>query len=228
MNNNKQEKKKHFEEELNLLNNKLLEMVEMVKTMIKEAINALKELDSTKAKQIIELDDKVDLLELEIDELCLSLLALRQPMAIDLRFITTAMKINVDLERMADCAVNIAERVIDLAGKPLIKPLIDIPRMAEMVLEMLTNGINAHIKKDTNLAKKVCLSDKQIDQLNEQIFRELLTFMMSDPLCIPRALPLIMISRYIERIGDHATNIAEDVIFMIDAKMVKHRYKELV
>jgi phosphate transport system protein len=161
-------------------------------------------------------------LEIAIDERCLKLLALRQPMAADLRFITSAMKIVTDLERMGDQAVNIAERVISLNQEPQLKPYLDIPKMAEIAQSMVKDVLDAFVNQDSKLARSVCERDDLVDRLNDQVFRELLTYMMSDPQTITRAVHLMIVCRCLERIADHATNIAEDVIFMVDARVIKH------
>jgi phosphate transport system protein len=182
--------------------------------------------DSDLAQKTIASDDAVNDLELVIDEMCLKLLALRQPMAIDLRFITAAMKIVTDLERMGDQAVNIAERALSLNQEPQLKPYIDIPRMAEIAQSMVKDVLDAFVNRDPKLARSVCEKDDVVDGLNDQVVRELLTYMMSDPKAIPRAVHLMIVSRCLERIADHATNIAEDVIFMVDALVIKHHADE--
>jgi phosphate transport system protein len=158
--------------------------------------------------------------------MAMRLLALRQPMATDLRFITSAMKIASDLERIGDLAVNIAERTLDLLKAPQLKPLIDIPRMALMAQEMVRDALNAFIAGDDKLAKDVCERDDRVDQLNDQVFRELLTYMMQDAGTIARAVDLILVGRHLERIADHATNIAEDVIYMVRGRTIKHHVDE--
>ena len=161
-------------------------------------------------------------MENAIDEMCLKLLALRQPMAVDLRFITSAMKIITDLERMGDQAINICERAASLIEEPQLKPYIDIPRIAEIVQSMVKDVLDAFVNRDSKLARSVCERDDMVDGLNSQVHRELLTYMMSDPKTIPLAVHLMIVSRCLERIADHATNIAEDVIFMVDARVIKH------
>ena len=159
---------------------------------------------------------------MDIDDRCLKLLATQTPLAVDLRLITSAMKINADLERIGDQAVNIAESVLVLIPQPPLKPLIDIPRMAEIAEKMIRDALDAFVKKDAELARDVLRRDDEVDELKDQVFRELLTYMMADPGTIQRALSLILISRHLERIADHATNIAEDVIFIVEAKDVRH------
>ena len=160
--------------------------------------------------------------DVEIDEKCVELLALHQPTAIDLRFITTTLKIVTDLERIGDQAVNIAQRALELNREPQLKPYVDLPRMAEKAQRMVKESLDAFVSRDTELARKVRGEDAEVDGLKEQIFRELLTFMMEDPKTIPRAIRLILISRFLERTADHATNIAEMVIYMVESKMVRH------
>jgi phosphate transport system protein len=157
---------------------------------------------------------------------CLRLLALRQPMAVDLRFITSAMKMVTDLERIGDQAVNIAERAVSLNQEPQLKPYIDIPRMAEIAQSMVKDVLDAFVNRDSKLARSVCERDDLVDGLNDQVFRELLTYMISDPKTTTRAVHLMIVSRCLERIADHATNIAEDVIFMVDALVIKHHADE--
>jgi len=198
-------------------------MASAVETAIANAVKSLIERDSNLAHLVVKNDEVVDALELEIDKQCVDLLALRQPLAIDLRFITSAIKITNNLERMGDLAVNIAERVIPLNQEPQLKPLIDIPRMATITQTMVKDSIDAFVNRDTNLARTVCERDSTVDALNDQIFRELLTYMMQDPANITRAVHLILISRHLERIADHSTNIAEEIVYIVKAKVVKHR-----
>jgi len=213
---------RHFDEELKELKEKVLRMGSLVEKAIHLSIKALVERKNDLAEQVIKSDDEINMLEIEIDELVLRLLALRQPQAGDLRFITSIMKINNDLERMGDLAVNIAERTIELLKFPLLKPLIDIPRMAETAQGMVKDSLDAFVKKDSKLAKSVCERDDKVDNLNDQIFRELLTYMLQDPKTIERAVDLILVGRNLERIADHATNICEDVIYMAEGKTIKH------
>jgi phosphate transport system protein len=217
---------KHFDEELNLLKEKLLSMASLAETMIYKAVKSLAERDESLFEVVNQDEKKVNYLQIEIDELCLRLLALRQPMATDLRFITSAMKINSELERIGDLAVNIIQRAEVLIKQPQLKPLIDIPRMAELTQKMVKDSLDAFIKRDADLARSILTRDDQVDGLKDQIFRELLTFMLSDQSTIPRALELILVSRHLERIGDHATNIAEDVIYLVQGKDIRHRIEE--
>ncbi|MDC4227308.1 MAG: phosphate signaling complex protein PhoU [Candidatus Manganitrophus sp.] len=173
-------------------------------------------------KQTIQNDHLVNAMDVEIDEECIRLLALYQPAARDLRFITTAMKITTDLERMSDLAEDICERSIELAEEPLLKPYIDIPRMADAAQKMVREALDAFVNKDAKLARKVCSEDQFIDDLTHQIFRELLSFMVEDPTTITRAVRVSFIAKYIERIGDHATNIAEMVVYLVEGKIIRH------
>jgi phosphate transport system protein len=213
---------RHFHDELDALKQTLLAMGGLVEDQIRRVMRALLERDDTLAQEVIDRDQQVNAYDVEVDETCVSLLALHQPAAGDLRFITTAMKIVTDLERIGDQAVNIAQRVLELNREPQLKPYIDLPRMAEKAQLMVKESLDAFVARDTKLARKVCAEDAEVDALKEQIFRELLTFMMEDPKTIPRAIRLILISRFMERVADHATNIAEMVIYLVDAKMVRH------
>jgi len=214
---------RHFDQQLGALRKNLIQMASLVETAIANAIKSLIERDSKLAQGVIKSDEDIDSLELEIDKQCVDLLALRQPLAIDLRFITSSIKITNNLERMGDLAVNIAERVIPLSQEPQLKPLIDIPRMATITQTMVKDSIDAFVNRDTELARSVYERDSTVDALNDQIFRELLTYMMQDPGNITRAVHLILISRHLERIADHSTNIAEEVVYIVKAKVVKHR-----
>ena len=198
-------------------------MASLIETAIANAVKSLIERDSDLARLVVQSDEQVDALELEIDKQCVDLLALRQPLAIDLRFITSSIKITNNLERMGDLAVNIAERVIPLSQEPQLKPLIDIPRMATITQTMVKDSIDAFVNRDTELARSVYQRDSTVDAMNDQIFRELLTYMMQDPANITRAVHLILITRHLERIADHSTNIAEEVVYIVKAKVVKHR-----
>jgi phosphate transport system protein len=188
-------------------------------------VGALMERRADLAEQVITGDRAVNELQIEIDDRCLKLLALQQPMASDLRFITCAMKINADLERIGDQAVNIAQNSTRLLPHPPLRPLIDLPRMAEIAQAMTRDSLDAFVKKDAALARDVLRRDDQVDELKDHVFRVLLTHMMADPGTIERALGLILVSRNLERIADHATNIAEDVIFLVEAKDVRHHHE---
>ncbi len=217
---------RHFDEELKRLKEKLLKMASLVEESIALAVKSLKDRKGELAQEVLKREEIMNLLDIEIDELCLRLLALRQPMAVDLRFITSAMKIVSELERMGDQAVNIAQRSLELLKLPLLKPLIDIPRMATLAQDMVKDSINAFVNKDEKLARNVCERDDEVDNLNDQIFRELLTYMMQDPTTIRRAVDLILVGRHLERIADHATNISEDVIYLVKGKTIKHHIEE--
>lgn len=214
----------HFEEELRALKQRLLTMGALVEERVHESIHSLIERRMEVAEKIIRSDHDVNDFHIEIDDRCLKLLALQQPIASDLRLITSAMKINADLERIGDQAVNIAENVIKLLPHPPLKPLIDIPRMADIAEKMTRDSLDSFVRRDADLARSVLTRDDEVDQLKDQVFRELLTYMMADPGTIQRALALILISRNLERIADHATNIAEDVIFLVEAKDVRHHH----
>jgi len=213
---------RQFEEELNELRQRILEMGGLVEKQIADAVRALTSRDRTLAEATIRKDHTVNRYDVEIDELCLRLLALRQPAARDLRFITTALKITTDLERIGDRAVSIGERALELAGEPELKPFVDVPRMAEISSRMLHRSLDAFVHEDTDLALDVCRSDDEVDKLNAQIFRELLACMVEDPQTIGRAMRVLFVSKYLERIADHATNIAEMVIFMVKGKSIRH------
>ncbi len=212
----------HFHKELEELKENLLKMAALVQEALRNAIQSLVERNSELAQKTFKGEDQINHLEIEIEEMCLKLLALRQPLATDLRFITSAMKIITDLERMGDQAVNIAERAISLNQEPQLKPYIDIPRMAKITQSIVKDVLDAFVNKDPKLARSVCERDDLVDGLNDQVFRELLTYMISDPKTITRAVHLMIVCRCLERIADHATNIAEDVIFMVDALVIKH------
>ncbi len=219
---------RHFDEELEGLHKEILKIGAFVQEAIYKSIESLKNRDKAQAKEVIASDDRIDQLELAIDEHCIDLIARHQPMASDLRFITTGMKINAELERIADLAVDICQRVLELVDKPLLKPLIDTPKLAEIAQDMVRNAIDAFIKKDVGLAKKVVGTDAQADKLRNVICDELIKdYMSKDSSTADRAVPLLLIVRHLERICDHATNIAEDVIYMVEAKVVKHHPEEL-
>jgi phosphate transport system protein len=211
-----------FDDELQHLKGKLLKMGSLVEDAIKISIQALLDRDNALAQRIIENDHLVNTLDVEIDEESIRLIALRQPKAGDLRFITTAMKITTDIERMGDLAVDIAERTIELNDEPMLKPYIDIPRMAEIARGMVRDSLDALVRGDTKLAMDVIQRDDEVDQLNLQVFNELLFFMIQDPHTVSRATRITYISKYLERIADHATNIAEMVIYLVEGKIIRH------
>ena len=211
-----------FDEELRELKESMLFEGELVQKAVRNAVTALLTRDSDLARKVIEDDDTINTKEVEIDEFCLKLLALRQPAAKDLRFIATAIKINYDLERMGDMAVNICERVLELNQEPQLKPYIDLPQMAEIAQTMVKESLDAFVKEDPQLAWKVTQEDEKVDHLNEQIFRELLTYMSEDLKTISRSTRLLFISKYLERLADHAVNIAELLIFLVQGKIIRH------
>ena len=217
---------RHFEIELQALKNRLLEMGALVEERVHAAMQALMERRLEAAERVVTGDAEVNDLQIEIDDRCLKLLALQNPMASDLRLITAAIKITADLERIGDQAVNIAENAVKIVAAPPLRPLIDLPRMAEIAETMTRDSLDAFVRRDARLARDILARDDEVDQLKDQIFRVLLTYMMADPGTIERALSLILVSRNLERIADHATNIAEDVIFVVEAKDVRHHHGE--
>jgi len=214
-----------IDKELGDLKDKLLRIGALVETQLDRSVKSLVERDNMLAATVIDADHEVNRLEVEIDEDCIRLLALRHPEAGDLRFVTTAMKIVTDLERMGDLAVDISERALELNDEPLLKPYIDIPRMAVAARQMLKDALDAFVNRDPELARKVTQSDDYVDELNHQIFRELLTFMLEDQHSISRAIRISYISKYLERIADHATNIAEMVVYLVEGKIIRHTGK---
>lgn len=217
---------KKYEEELKKLREEILYMGGLVEDQIQKAVKSLVDRDSQLAQIIIERDHEVNRLDVEIDDLCIRLLALHQPAGKDLRFITTGLKITTDLERIGDMSVNLCERALELNQEPQLKPYIDIPRMARIAQRMIQESLDAFVREDTDLALKVCKDDEEIDQLNSQIFREVISFMIEDPHTVSRAMKISSVSKYLERMADHATNIAEMVIFMAKGKSIRHM-KEL-
>jgi phosphate transport system protein len=213
---------RQYERELQQLKEKILLLGGTVELMIASSMKSLLSRDSDLAKSVIASDPKVDAMELDIDHLCVNLLALRQPAASDLRFITTALKIVTDLERIGDLTVNIAERSIELNEEPPLKPYIDIPRMASKVAGMVHQALDAFVNRNPSLAREVLGEDDAVDRLNVQLFRELLTYMIEEPRNVARALRITFIAKYLERIADHATNIAQMVIFLCEGQDVRH------
>jgi phosphate transport system protein len=221
-----QQRVRHFQEELEALKARLLEMGGLAEEQVRLAVRGLVDRDHERIDRVLAGDGPLNALHIEVDNRCFTLLALYQPMAVDLRGIVAAVKINTDLERVGDLAVNIAEAARQYAAHPPVKRLIDIPRMAGIAQRMLRDALDAFVRRDTVLAQRVLDEDDALDALKTQIFRELLTYMLQDPATIEPALDLILISRHLERIGDHATNVAEDVIFMVSAKDVRHHAAE--
>lgn len=194
----------------------------LVEEQVADAVRSLTERDSDLARLVIRNDHRVNALDVEVDEHCLRLFALHQPAAWDLGFITTAMKISTELERMSDLAENIAERAVELNEEPQLKPYIDLPRMANWTMRMVKDSLDAFVNPEAPLARKVCADDDFVDGLTEQLFRELLSFMLENPNAITRAIRLTFIGKYIERIADLATNVAELVVYMVEGKIIRH------
>jgi len=219
---------RHVDQELKELNKDILMMSALAEEAIYKSIEALKNQDKVMAQSVIEDDSSIDKLELLVDEKCIDLIARYQPMARDLRFITTGMKINAELERIADIAVDIAQRTLEIVSLPLLKPLVDIPKLAAVAQNMVKLSIDAFVKGDIALAKKVLLSDSEADELRNNIQKELIEdYMVKDATTAPRAVQLLLIARFLERICDHTTNIAEDVIYMVQAEVVRHHPEKL-
>jgi phosphate transport system protein len=217
---------RHFTVELEELNNKLLEMAGLVESAISRSVRSLVDQNRDVAEQVIRDEPKINSMEMEIDGMVTRLLALRQPVARDLRFLTSALKINTDLERMGDLAQHIAERSLSLMHHPLVKPMVDIPNMASLVQSMLLKCLDAFVKGDEALARSVLLADDEVDRLRDAVYAELLGTMQRDPTVVSAAVDLIFVARNLERIGDHATNIAEDVVFLIKGVDVRHHAEE--
>ncbi len=213
-----------FEEEMIDLKKRISEMASLVEEMIGKSIKGLKDRNMIIAKDVINSDDEVNNMEVEIDNLCIKILALYHPEAEDLRVVTMIMKINNDLERIGDHAVNIAKMSIPLSEQPPIKPLMDIPRMADKAIEMLKESLDCFMKLDSEMAIQVCIKDDEVDALEPQIVRELITYVMSDSQLMDRALRLIFIARHLERVADLATNIAEDAFYIATGEVLKHHH----
>lgn len=218
---------RHFDEELKELHKEILRMGVMTQETIFKSVESLKNRDREQALGVIGNDRRIDMLELDIDEKCVDLIARYQPMAGDLRFITTAMKINSDLERIADLAVDICQRVLELLDKPVLKPLIDIPKLAVVAKDMVKESTDAFITRNAELARRVIRSDSEADRLRNRVQEELIDdYMARDASTVHRAVPLLLIARHLERICDHATNIAEDVVYMVEGKVLKHHAED--
>jgi phosphate transport system protein len=216
-----------LEHDLADLKDRVLRMGSLVEDAIRKSVRALVERDRDLALAVIDGDSIINTHDVEIEEECIRLLAIWQPTGSNLRFITTAIKIITDLERMGDLAVDICERTIELMDEPQLKPYIDIPRMAEASQKMLRDSLDAFVERDADLAVKVCAADDLVDNLNQQIFNELLVYMLQDPKNIARAVRLTYVAKYLERVGDHATNIAEMVVYMVKGKVIRHMACEL-
>jgi phosphate transport system protein len=213
---------KHYEYQLRELKDKLLLMSHKAEEMISDSIRSLVERRPTLAEDVIARDDEIDQLEIAVDDLCYGILALEQPVARDLRFIATAMKIVKDIERIGDIAVNIGERALELIQEPELKRLVDLPMMADAAQKILKESLDAFVNSDAGLAERVIFNDNVLDDLYEQIFRELLTYMLEDPRAISRAIKLIFIAKALERVGDHSANIAEMVVFLVRGQDIRH------
>ncbi len=217
---------RQFDEDLAVLKEALMRMATLVEESIALSVQALKERNEEFIQQVLEREGTINDLEVEIEQMALKLIALKQPMAGDLRMIVSAMKMSGELERMGDEAVNIAERAQVLLKVPLLKPLLDIPRMVTLAQNMVRDSVRSYIDQDASLAKNICERDDEVDDLYDQVFRELLTYTIADPTTIPRAMELVLISRHLERIADHATNISEDVIYQVEGRTIKHHFEE--
>jgi phosphate transport system protein len=217
---------KQFEEDLQSLKQQLLKMAAKAETMIHLSMQALVQRDKSLAAELPELEEDVNKLQLDIDDRCFKLLALRQPMAHDLRFIVAAGKISSDLERIGDLTINIFENTRVLLEFPELKPLIDIPKMADLSRQMVRDSLDAFVEEDAKKARATVMRDDEVDALKNQVFREVLTYMISDPQTIQVGMQLILVSRHLERIADHATNIAEDVVYLVEAKDIRHHAEE--
>ena len=212
----------NLQNQLDTLKSSLLSMAALVEEQIARAISALVKHNIELCNNVISSDQPINMMELEIDDQCFRLLALQNPIASDLRFVTTSMKITIDLERMGDIAVNIAKKTKELIERPDLKPLIDIPQLADLAQTMVTDSLNAFVRGDNQLALQICSRDNEVDQWQDQILEELLEYMVENPSSAPQVLQLIFISRNIERIADHATNIAEGVVFYSEGRVIKH------
>jgi len=217
---------RHFTVELEELSNKILEMGGLVESAINRSVRSLVDQNRDLAEQVIRDEPKVNRMEMEIDGIVTRLLALRQPVAKDLRFLTAALKINTDLERIGDLAQHIAERSLSLMHHPLVRPMVDIPNMASLVQSMLLKCLDAFVNADEALARSVLLADDQVDRLRDAVYIELVATMQRDPGIVPAAVDLIFVARNLERIGDHATNIAEDLVFLLRGVDVRHRAEQ--
>jgi phosphate transport system protein len=215
---------RHFDQQLAELKEALLKMAGIATESVAAALKALVQRDDSLARLVEENDTILDKMEVEVDDRCMKLLALRQPIATDLRFITMAMRISSDLERIGDQAVSISNRAISLNKEPLLKPLVDIPRMADHVMGMIRDALDAFVYAQPDKAREVIARDKKVDDLNDQLHRELTSFMIENPNTISRALNLMTVSRKLERIGDHATSIAEEIIYLYEAKDIRHQH----
>jgi phosphate transport system protein len=213
---------RHFDQELAELKDQLLLMASLVQENLRRALRMLIERDSSLLESIEKEDDQIDELEMQVDKMCIKLLAIRSPVATDLRFITMAMKISVDLERIGDQAVNVARRARDLNQEPQLKPLVDIPRMANIAQEMIKDALDAFVYNKPELARKIPPRDNEVDELNRQLYRELTSYMLEDPATITRCLNLMFVAKFLERVADHAANIGEEVVYLAEGKDIRH------
>jgi phosphate transport system protein len=218
---------RHRDQDLDRIRQALLRMGGLVERMIGDSMRALVERDAARAGDVVRADDDVDRLQVEIDGLCNRMLALQQPTAVDLRFLVSTMKIATDLERMGDCAVNVAQAVEVLNQEPPLKPYIDLPRLAELTRGMVREALDSFVRRDARAAVEVCRRDDEVDGLYKQLFRELVSYMAEDPRNITRALHLLLVSRNFERIADHATNVAEDVVFLVEGRDIRHEHPDV-
>ncbi len=215
--------RQNFDQDLESLRQDLVRMGEIVQVAIKDAVDALAKRDKDLARTVMDGDDTIDRMQVEIEDRCISLIARQQPVATDLRILGTGLKITTDLERMGDHAFDIAKIVLLIGDEPLIKPLVDIPRMAEIAQKMLKDSLQAYLKLDIELAEQVCRADDRVDELYHQVFRELLTYMLEDAKKINQATQLIFVARYLERIADHSTNVAEWVIYLATGERLRKK-----
>ncbi len=215
--------RQNFDQDLETLRQDLVRMGEIVQVSIKDAVDALAKRDKDLARRVMEGDDVIDRMQVEIEDRCISLIARQQPVATDLRILGTGLKITTDLERIGDHAFDIAKIVLLIGDEPLIKPLVDIPRMAEISQQMLKDSLQAYLKLDIELAEQVCRADDMVDKLYHQVFRELLTYMLEDAKKIKQATQLIFVARYLERIADHSTNVAEWVIYLATGERLRKK-----
>jgi len=218
---------RHFVHEIDALKAQLLLMGGRAESIVQKSIESLRRRDPTLAREVLADDRELDQQEIDIEARCVSLLALQQPLASDLRFVTAALKISNDLERVGDHAVNIAQSALRLSAEPQLKPLVDIPRMTDLAAGMLREALDAFVERDAETARRLVRRDDEVDELNRQMFRELVSFMIEDPHTITRAMELILVARNLERVADLATNVAEEVVFIAEARIIKHHAETL-
>jgi phosphate transport system protein len=218
---------RHFSVELEELNQSLLQMGGLVEQSIRRAVQSVVEREKEVAKQVMRDEERINQMQLEIDAGTTRLLALNQPVAGDLRRLTAILKINTDLERMGDLAVNIGERAISLANRPKLQAMVDIPKMASLTESMLLRSLDAFVKGDADLATSVLLADNEVDDLRDVVYEEMVSLMQREPMLVPGAVDMMFVARNLERIADHSTNIAEDVIFLVKGEDVRHHHSQL-